>query len=157
MATIGFTISRNDTLVWVGRESVSSWPVDTDVGIWEVLCPAVEDLRQRGGLPSSRWQVLLQHEYQDDVAFRREVCRVLGYNSPALSPGGRGDLGIVRRPQPDLGHVHSVLAIGVAQDPGRCYRKHLIDQERCHASSAWRCSAILRLRSIASRLRSIRS
>lgn len=90
--------------------------MDTYVGVWEVLCPAIEDLRKGGGLPSSRRQVLLQHEYQDNIAFRGEVCCVLGYDRPALSPGGRGNLSIVSCPQPHLGHVHCVLTVGIAQE-----------------------------------------
>ena len=37
--------SIDAALVYVGRESVSSWPVDTEVGVGEVLRPAVKDLR----------------------------------------------------------------------------------------------------------------
>src|ERR1700683_2191673 len=53
-------------------------PVVAEVGLWVILCPAVEDLRQRSGLSTSGRQILLQHECEDDVALGREVRDVLG-------------------------------------------------------------------------------
>jgi hypothetical protein len=37
------------------------------------LRPAIESLGERGGLATARWQVLLEHEDDYDVAFGCEV------------------------------------------------------------------------------------
>jgi len=128
-----------------------------EVGIREAPRPAVENLREGRSLPASRWQVLLQDEHQDYIAFRGKVRHILGDDSSAFRSGSRGHLRVVSCPQAYLGHVDSVLAVGIAQQFGYGHRKHLIDQEGRHAKSASRCRAILRLRSAMPRLRSIRS
>jgi hypothetical protein len=43
--------------------------VGTEVGAGVLLRPAVDNLRERGGLSTARWEVLLEHEHQYDVAF----------------------------------------------------------------------------------------
>ena len=98
-----------------------------------------------------------QDKYQDHVTLRSKVRHILGYDGPAFRPGCRGDLRVIDCPQAYLGDVDGVLAIGIAQQFGRGDRKHLIDQERRHARSASRSWAVLRLRSVIPRLRSIRS
>jgi len=128
-----------------------------EIGIWKVLRPAVENLGQGGTLPTSSRQVLFQDEHQDYVTLRSEVRHILGDDSPALRPGRRGDLAVIGGPQACLGDVNGILSIAIAQQSGRGHREHLIDQERRHARRASRCRAILRLRSVMARLRSIRS
>ena len=86
-----------------------------------------------------------------------EVRDVLSDDSPALGPGGRRDLRIGGCPQAHLSDVDSIAAVPGAQEPGRGYRKHLVDQEGGHARSAARCLAVWRFRSPMARLRSIRS
>src|SRR5580704_8786686 len=119
--------------------------------------PAVQDPGQRGSLAASRWQVLLQDEHQDQVALGGEISDVLRHDGPALGPGGRRDLRIVGGPQAYLSDVDGIAAIPGAQEFGRSYREHLVDQEGGHASSAARCRAVWRLRSPMARFRSILS
>jgi hypothetical protein len=75
-----------------------------------ILRPAVEDLRQRGGLPASGRQILLRHECEDDVALGREVRHVLADDRPAFSPGGRRHMRIFGTAKTDLGDVDCVMA-----------------------------------------------
>jgi len=67
-----------------------------------ILCPAVENLGERGGLPTSGGQVLLQHEYEHDIAFGGEVRDILGNDRPAFRPGGRRHLRVVGRTEAGL-------------------------------------------------------
>jgi hypothetical protein len=137
--------------------SVCSRPVVAEVGIREIMGPAVKDPGQGGSLPASCWQVPLQNEHQDYVALSSEVCHGFGDHGPALRPGGCGDLRVISRPQAHLANVHRISAMGIAQYFSSGCRKHLIDKERCHARSASRCRAVMRLCSAMSRLRSMRS
>ena len=129
----------------------------TEIRIGMVSVPAVQDPGQRGSLPASCWQVLLQDEHQHQVALGGEVRDVLGDHGPAFGPGSRRDPCIVGGPQAGLSDVDGIAAIPGAQEFGRSYREHLVDQEGGHASSAARCRAVWRLRSPMARLRSIRS
>ena len=128
-----------------------------EVGVRKIVCPAVESPRQGGSLPAARRQIPLQDEDQDDITLRGKVSHILGDDGPAFGPGRRGDLRIIGSPQPHLGNMDGVPAVGIAQQFRRGHRKHLIDQEGCHASSDSRSWAILRLRSAMARLRAIRS
>jgi len=82
-----------------------------EIGIRDVLRPAVENPGQSGSLPAARRQVPLQDEHQDDIALRGEVRHILGDDSPAIGPGRRGDLRVVSSPQADLGDVNSILTM----------------------------------------------
>jgi len=121
------------------------------------VCPAVENPRQGGSLPAARREIPLQDEDQDYLTLRSKVSHILGDDGPVFRPGRRGDLRIISGPQPNLGNVDGVPAVGIAQQLGRGHQKHLIDQEGWHASSDSRSWAILRLRSAMPRLRPIRS
>jgi len=127
-----------------------------EVGVREFLCPAVQDPGQGGSLPASCWQVSLQDEYQRNVALGSKVRHVLGDDHAAFRPGGLGDLRIICCTQAHLANVDGVSAMGIAQYFGGGCREHLIDEERCHASSDSRWRVIVWLRSVMSRLRSMR-
>src|SRR5271165_3874381 len=101
----------------------------TEVGVGMLLRPAVENLRERGGLSASRWQVLLQHEHQYDVAFGGEVCDILGHDRPAFASGDRSHVCVFGCSKAGLGDVDSVMAVGVAQEHRSSYWEHLIDQK----------------------------
>jgi len=88
--------------------------VVTEIGLWKILRPAVENLCQGGSLPAARWQVPFQDKYQDDVTLRGKVRHILGRDSPAFRPGCRGDLRIISCPQAYLDYVEGVLAVGLA-------------------------------------------
>ena len=90
----------------------------TEIRIRMVPVPAVQDLGQRGSLPASRWQVLLQDEHQDQVALGGEVRGILSDDSPALRPGGRRNLRILGCPQAGLADLDGVMAVLGAQDLG---------------------------------------
>ena len=64
----------------------------TEIGIREIVCPAIEDPGQGGSLAAARGQVLLQNEHQDYVALGGEVRDVFGDDDPAFGPGGRRHL-----------------------------------------------------------------
>ena len=53
-----------------------------------VPVPTVQDPGQRGSLPASSWQVLLQDEHQDQVALGGEVRDIRSDDSPAFGPPG---------------------------------------------------------------------
>ena len=129
----------------------------TEIGVGMILCPAVENLSERGGLPTSGGQVLLQHEYEHDIAFGGEVRDILGNDRPAFRPGGCRHLRVVGRTEADLSDMDRVVTVGVTQEHGGGRRERLIDYEGCHASSASRCCDVRRLRSAMAWLRSIRS
>jgi len=133
------------------------WPVRTEVRVGMLLRPAVENLGECGCLSISCGQVLLEREYEHEVAFGGEVHDVLGHNRPALPPGGRGYVCVFGCPETNLGYVNRVMAIGLAQKRSSSYGEHLIDQKAGHASNASRCSKVRRLRSAIARLRSIRA
>ena len=122
-----------------------------------ILRPAVEDFCQDGSLRASRWQILLQDEHQDHVAFGGEIRDILGNDSPAFGPSGRRHLRVGGRPETGLRDMDGVVAVPGAQEFGRGHRKHFIDEEGGHARSASRCRAVLRFRSAMARLRSIRA
>ncbi len=103
-----------------------------------ILRPAVEDLCEGGGLPSTCGQVLLQHEHEHYVAFGGEVHDVLGNDGPAFPPGDRSHLCVVGCAKTGLGDVDRVMAVGVAQEHRGGGWEHLIGQEGAHASSALR-------------------
>src|ERR1035437_979158 len=96
-------------------------------------------------------------EEEDGVALGGEVRDVLGDNGPALRAGGCRDVRVRCAAQASFADVDRVVTVLFPQQAGRCCREHLIDQERGHASSAWRCGAVLWLRSAIARLRLIRS
>lgn len=127
-----------------------------EVRIGMLRRPAVENLGERGGLATSRGQILLKHEHEHDVAFGSEVRDILGYDRAAFAPGDHSHLCVLRRPKADLGNMDGVMTVGVAQDYRRSHREHLIDQEGGHASKASRCCDVRRIRSAMARLRSIR-
>jgi hypothetical protein len=129
----------------------------TEIRIGMVSVPAVQDPGQRGSLPASCWQVLLQDEHQHQVALGGEVPDVLGDHGPAFGPGSRRDPRIVGGPQADLTDVDGIAAVSGVQELDRGYREQLVDQEGGHASRAARCCAVWRLRSATARSRSIRS
>ena len=122
-----------------------------------ILCPAVENLGERGSLPTSGGQALLQHEHQHDIAFGGKVRDILSNNRPAFRPGGYGHLRVAGRAETDLSDMDRVVAVGVAQEHRSGRREHLIDYEGCHASSASRCCDVRRLRSAMASLRAIRA
>jgi len=68
-----------------------------EVWIRVIVCPAVTDRCQTGGLPAARRQVLLQHGHQHHVAFRGEVRDIPGDDSPAVRPGGCRNLSVAGR------------------------------------------------------------
>src|ERR1039457_1208410 len=96
-------------------------------------------------------------EEEDGVALGGEVRDILGDDGPALRAGGCRDLRVRGAAQADLADVDRVVTVLVPQQAGRCCREHLIDQERGHASSAWRCWAFMWLRSAIAWLRPIRA
>src|SRR5262249_8640401 len=129
----------------------------TEIGVGMILCPAVENLGERGGLPTSGGQVLLQHEHQYDIAFGGEVRDILSNDRSAFCPGVSRHLRCVGRTEADLSDMDRVVTVGGTQEHDGHRRKHLIDYEGCHASSASRCCDVRRLRSAMVWLRSIRS
>lgn len=109
-------VSTRSLLFAHGRAwSVCLWPVVAKVGIWEVLRPAVEDPGKRRGLPASRGEVTFQDECQDYITLSSKICHVLGDDSVPFSPGSRGHLGVVSRPQTYLCDVDSIPTIGISQ------------------------------------------
>jgi hypothetical protein len=58
--------------------------VVAEVGIREIVRPAVENPGQGSRLSATRWQVSLQYEHQDDVSLRSKISHVLGDDGPAL-------------------------------------------------------------------------
>jgi hypothetical protein len=56
----------------------------TEIGVGVLLRPAVENLGERGGLSTARWEILLEHEHEYDVAFGGEVRDVLGNDRAAF-------------------------------------------------------------------------
>ena len=128
-----------------------------EVGVGVLLRPAVENLRERGGLSTAGWEVLLEHEHQYDVAFGSEVRDILGHDRPAFPPGNRRHLRVFGCPKTGLGDMDCVVTVGVAQERCGSYGEHLIDQKGAHASSASRCADVRRLCSAIARLRSIRT
>ena len=129
----------------------------TEIGIRMIRCPAVENLGQRGSLPTSGGQAPFQHEHQHDIAFGGKVRDILSNNRPAFRPGGYGHLRVAGRAETDLSDMDRVVAVGVAQEHRRGHREHLIDYEGGHASSASRCCDVRRLRSAMASLRAIRA
>jgi hypothetical protein len=125
------------------------------VGVF--LRPAVENLGERGGLATARWQVLLEHEYEHDVSFGREVHDVLSNDRPAFAPADHRPVRVFGGSKTNLGDVNRVVTVGVAQEHRGSYGEHLIDKKGAHASNASRCSDVRRLRCAAARLRSIRT
>ena len=109
-----------------------------EVGVRKIVRPAVEDPGQGGSLAAARGQVPRQDEYRDYVTLRGKVSHILCDDGPAFRPGRRGDLRIIGSPQAYLGGVDGVVAVSIAQQFGRGYWKHLIDQEGCHARSGSR-------------------
>jgi hypothetical protein len=89
--------------------------VGAEIGVWELVRPTVEDLCQSGTLRSSRRQVPLQDEHQDNFTLCREVRTIPGYDRPAFRPGGRPDLGIVSRRQTCFGHMDGIVTTGIPQ------------------------------------------
>jgi hypothetical protein len=73
-----------------------------------ILCPAVENLGERGSLPTSGRQALLQHEHQHDIAFGGKVRDIRSNNRPAFRPGGRGHLRVVGRSETGLSDMEAV-------------------------------------------------
>ena len=140
-----------------GPWSACCWPMLAEVGIWVFPGPAVENSCQSGSLSASRRQVPLQHEHQEQIPFRGEVRHIFGDNSPAFRAGSGGHLCVVDCSEAYFVDVDGVVAMSIAQQFSCGCREHFIDRERRHASSASRCSAVLRLRSAMSRLWSIRS
>src|SRR5215472_9942811 len=128
----------------------------TEVGVGVLLRPAVESLRKRGGLSAARWEVLLEHEHEYDVAFGSEVCDVFRNDRPAFRPGDGSHLRVFGCPKTGLGDMDRVVTVGVAQERCGSYGEHLIDQKGAHASSASRCAEVRLLCSAIARLRSIR-
>ena len=63
-------------------------------------------------MPVARRQIPLQDEDQDYITLRGKVSHILGDDGPAFRPGRRGDLRIVSSPQPCLGNVDGVPAVG---------------------------------------------
>src|ERR1022692_2032358 len=84
-------------------------PVVAEVGLGVILCPAVEDLRQGSGLPTSGRQILLQHECQNNAAPGREARNVLGDARPPFTRGGRRHMRILGTAKTDLGDVNCVM------------------------------------------------
>ncbi len=74
-----------------------------EVGVGVLLCPTVENLGERGGLATARGQVLLEHEYERDVAFGGEVHDVLGNDRPACPSGDRCHVRVFGGSKTDLG------------------------------------------------------
>ena len=72
-----------------------------------LLCPPVENLGEGGSLATGRGQVLLEHEYEHDIAFGGEVHDVLGNSRPAFPPSGGRHVYIFGCSETDLGELRS--------------------------------------------------
>jgi hypothetical protein len=93
----------------------------TEIGVGMLLRPAVENLGERGGLSTARWEILLEHEHEYDVAFRGEVRDGLGHDRPAFPPGNRRHLRVFTCPKTGLGDMDCVVTVGVAQEHRSSY------------------------------------
>ena len=83
------------------------------------LCPLVESPRERGGLPTACWQILLQHEDEHDVAFDGEFRDVFGDHDSSLRSSRLCYQGILGRSQPDLGNMDGIVTKRVAKQFAR--------------------------------------
>src|SRR5262245_22952089 len=127
------------------------------IGIGVGLRPPIEDLRKSRCLAATGGKIPLQNEYEYNVALAGEVDDVLGDDGSSLCSSDRRELGVPGRSKSDLGYVDGVVTVDLPENFRCCGGEHLIDQESCHVSNAWRCSAKARLRAASARLRSIRS
>ncbi len=87
----------------------------TQVGIRVGLHPAVEYPCESGRLPAPRGQIPLQDEHQHEVSFVSEVRDILGDDGSVFGPGACRNLRVVGSPEADLGDMHGVMAVSVAQ------------------------------------------
>ena len=78
-----------------------------EVGVGMLVCPPVENLGKGGSLATARGQVLLEHEYEHDIAFGGEVHDVLGNSRPAFPPSGGRHVYIFGCSETDLGELRS--------------------------------------------------
>ena len=91
-----------------------------------LVCPAVQDRCQRSGLRAADGQVLLEHEYQDHVAFGCEVGDGPGDHGPAIGPSSRRDLGVVAALESGFGYVDRIVTVFLPEQHGSSGREHLI-------------------------------
>src|SRR5215468_1414475 len=120
-------------LVFLG---LRRWPVRTEIRVGMLLRPAVENLGECGCLSTSCGQVLLEHEYEHEVAFGGEVHDVLGHNRPARPPGGRGYVCVFGCPETksrlrEPRHGHRSRAEAQRQLRGTFHRSESRSRQQC--------------------------
>jgi hypothetical protein len=64
----------------------------TEIGVGMILCPAVKNLGERGGLPPPAGRFFFSTNTQHDIAFGGEVRDILRNNRPAFRRYSSGTL-----------------------------------------------------------------